>query len=111
MAKWYKTDGTVKEVYPKEGKAFSLEELQGMIAGSGPEGMSNTVQYLPLPDGRVMYANDNGRLIGLELNVEASKLWREVFPEEKYELNRGSMTIVGNAVVCSSEEAGDEEEG
>jgi len=101
---WYKTDGSEVEVEPKEGKAFSLEELQGFVEGGG----SNTVQYLPLPDGRVMFANDNGRIVGLEGNPGATKVWREAFPAEQYPMNRGEMIIVGNAVVCSREQAGEE---
>lgn len=92
-------------ITPANGESFTLEELQGFVEGNG----SNTIQYLPLPDGRVMFANDNGRLVGLPVNGLASKAWREAFPEDQYQMNRGDMTIVGNAVVCSSKQAGEEE--
>jgi hypothetical protein len=100
----YKT-GDVEEaveVQPKNGRDFKLDELQRMIEGTGVNGEhSTTVQFLPLPDGRIMLVNDNGRLIGLPLNEGATKVWREAFPAEKYPLNRGEMIIVGNALVCS----------
>ena len=93
------------EVFPASGKAFTLEELQGFVEGNG----SKTIQYLPLPDGRVMFANDNGKLVGLPLNVEASAFWREMFPLDKYPFNNDGM-IVGNAIVCTKVEAGDEDD-
>ena len=95
----------VTEVFPKNGKTFTLEELQGFVEGNG----SKTIQYLPLPDGRVMFANDNGRIVGLPQNFAASTFWREQYPIEKYPHNNEGI-IVGTVVVCSRKEAGDEDD-
>lgn len=105
---WYKGDEII-EVEPENKETFTLEELQAFVEGTGPEGTSKTIQYLPLPDGRVMFVNDNGRIIGLPYNENASKFWREQYPIEKYPHNNEGI-IVGNAIVCTSKQAGEEEE-
>lgn len=109
---WYKVEvgeGGTKEVQvevePKNGETFTLEELQGFVEGNG----SNTIQYLPLPSGKVMFANDNGVIVNLPLNVAASEYWLTEFPLEQYpHNNRG--TIYGNVIVCTAKQAGDEDE-
>lgn len=96
---WYKTDGTQERVMPKEGKTFTLEELQGMVEGVGMNGeKSTTITEVRFPDGRRVIANDNGKLIGLPVNEKASEEWRAQFPIEKYPENNDGI-LVGNVLV------------
>jgi hypothetical protein len=46
-------DGTSKEVYPANGDHFEIEELMQIVGGK--------IQMIPLPDGRIMTLNEEGR--------------------------------------------------
>lgn len=50
-----------------------------------------------------MVVNDNGKLDGMPVNEEASKIWREWYPIEKYPHNNDEM-IVGDVLMCSAKE-------
>ena len=86
-AKLYKTDGSVIDVEPKNGSDFSIEELQGFVGGY--------IEVVDLRDGRFLVCNENGKLIGLYANVEATALLKQV---NKYDY------IVGDALVCTYEQ-------
>jgi hypothetical protein len=65
-------DGTSKEVHPANGDHFEYEELMQIV-----EGM---IQMIPLPDGRIMTLNEEGRtdgeagIAGLPRNEQATAL-------------------------------------
>ena len=99
MAKFYGVDGSIKEVKPKNGKFFSYEELQSFIK-EGDDGM---VEIVPLPDGRSIVVNEEGKLIGLPENENASAVWRKLYPKEKYPHNNDEL-VVGNALIAREEE-------
>lgn len=86
--------GEVKEVAPKDGKVFTYEETSGFIGG--------LIQIVPLPDGREMVVHEEGKILGLPKNEPATKLWKEVYPLEKYPENNDEL-IVGNAIVGTYE--------
>lgn len=110
MAQWIKTDGSTQEVEPANGKAFTLEELQAFVQGTGQNGWdSKTITMVTFPSGKILVANDNGKLIGLPYNREASLLWQEEFPIEDYPHNNDGI-LVGNVLVCTKEQAGFEED-
>ena len=90
MAKLIKTDGTITEVKPINGKSFSLKELQGFVGG--------IVEIVPLPSGKEMCVNEEGKLNGLPKNEEATKIWKEEYPIEKYPVNNDEL-IVGDALL------------
>jgi len=98
MATLYTVEGEVKEVSPADGHSFTLKEMQDFVGG--------TVQIVPLPDGRSMLVNDEGKLIGLEYNEKASAEWMRQYPIEQYPLNN-DQTIAGNALIASDTELGD----
>ena len=54
MAKIFFTDGSEKEVSPKNGSDFSLEEMQGIVGGY--------IQMLYLDNGELMVVNEEGKL-------------------------------------------------
>lgn len=91
-----KVDGTETEVMPKDGKKFDLSELREMVGGT------IDIQVEPTRGRgakRAMVVNDNGVLIGLEINEAASKIWREWYPLAEYPHNNYG-TIVGNVLLC-----------
>lgn len=82
MAKLIATNGTVKEVKPANGKSFFLHEMQALVGG--------LIEPVYLEDGKIMVVNEEGLLIGLDLNAKASAMT--------------GITIVGPAIVCNDEE-------
>ena len=42
------------------------------------------VQGIEFPNGDYMIMNEEGKLLGLEVNEPATKLWRETFTKDKY---------------------------
>ena len=89
------TDGKVKEVEPKDGKYFSLEELKMYIGGG-------TVQIVPMPSGRYMVIDDNGKITGLGENRKATEVWKQEYPVSEYPLNNDEL-IVGDALIASKD--------
>ena len=79
-AQLLKTDGTVTDVEPKNGKKFSLEELQAFVGGY------IEIAYPPHKS-KVLVVNEEGRLIGLPVNEAASAIYKR-------------EPIVGDALFC-----------
>ena len=101
MATYYKTNGEVKEVSPENGKFFTLEEMQKMVGG--------LIEIEPLPSGKLIVVNEEGKLIGLEKNEKASEEWLKEYPYEKYPFNNDG-TIAGDALIATEEELNEDEE-
>lgn len=80
-----KTDGTVKEVYPKNGIDFKLEELSGFVGGY--------IECVYIPGGFTLVVNEEGKLKGLPYNEVATRLYDNPHDE-----------IVGDAVLCADGE-------
>jgi len=86
---YIKTDRTIQEVKPKN-KYFSYKEMSDFVGGM--------IEIVPLPSGKLLICNEEGKLIGLEKNEEATKIWQKEYPIEKYPLNNDEL-IVGNVVI------------
>lgn len=84
MAKIFKTDGDVLNVEPKNGKDFSLEELQAVVGG-----------YIEIADmgDEFMVLNEEGKLLNLPLNERATALYKKKVYAGDY--------IVGDVLVCN----------
>ena len=80
MTEIIKTDGTRQPVQPANGSDFTLEEMQAIVGGYG----STT-----------MVVNEEGKLIPLSLNLEASRIFRAHHPASK-------DFIVGDVLVCNN---------
>ena len=48
------------------------------------EFVGGMVQGIEFPNGDYMIMNEEGKLLGLEVNEQATKLWRETFTKDKY---------------------------
>lgn len=66
-AKHIKMDGTITEVTPLNGTHFQLDELQAFVGGY--------IERVVTPTGEEMYVNEEGKLLGLNINVLATKLY------------------------------------
>lgn len=91
MATLLKTDFTMTEVQPKNGKDFTLEELQGYVGGF--------IQIIHSDvDDSIMVVNEDGKLCGLPENVNAT------IAAILKDMIGWSDRIVGDVIVCRSEE-------
>lgn len=91
MATLIKADGTKREVSPANGKEFSLEEMQGFVGGD--------IQIVTLPSGDEMVLAEEGKLLGMPVNTEATLMARPagIAPND---------LVVGDVLVCTFTEAG-----
>ena len=94
-AQLYKTDGTITNIKPVKGKTFELKELQEYVGG--------IIDIQPLPRfKKVMVLNDEGKLIGLPKNDNATDIWKETYPITEYPNNNDEL-IVGDVIICDDE--------
>ena len=100
MATYYKTDGSVEEVKPKNGKAFSYQELSDFVK---LDDNNHMVEIVPMPSGKFMVVNEEGKLIGLPKNEKATEVWKAEYPIGKYPINNDEL-IVGNALIATDDE-------
>lgn len=82
-------DATLKEVQPKNGKDFQLEELQEIVGG-----YIEIVSQLRTNTGEILVINEEGKLIGLPYNDVASLLYVGFPPDP----------IVGTVLLCKKSE-------
>jgi hypothetical protein len=84
----YGAAGSKINVRPRNGQQYGLDELQGFVAG--------LIEIVPLNEELLMVVNETGKLDGLPVNIEATKIWmRHYGPTD---------IIMGNALVCSLDE-------
>lgn len=99
MAFWIRVVDGVSvstEVTPKNGKSFELGEMNQFVGGY--------LEALQLFDGRVMWLNEEGKLNGLPYNHEANFIAHQLA-----EIAPGDH-IVGNVLIATRAETGDDEE-
>lgn len=90
-ASLYKTDGTVEEVSPADGKSFTLDELYAFVG--------SPIDITNLPSGKQIVLNDEGALAPLEANEKAfTEIWEKEFPIEEYPHNNVPM-LFGNVLL------------
>ena len=59
-----RTSGQEVPATPAHGTRFTLDELQALVGGA--------IEFLDLPDGKVMVLNEDGKMIGLPPNPAAT---------------------------------------
>ena len=72
----------------------SLEQAQKFVGGY--------VEGISFPNGDYLIINEEGKLIGLPLNEQASKLWKDTFDNENYITGRDDF-VVGNAILIKKD--------
>lgn len=80
----YKTNGEVIETSPKNGTNYTLEELKEIVGGY--------IEIIHLTNNKIMVINDEGKLINLPHNENATTLYRICLCTIDF--------IVGDALVC-----------
>lgn len=88
MALIYKANGEREEVSPDNGKDFKLEQLQKIVGGY--------IDMLGIGGDEIMVFNDEGKLMELPLNKEATKLFQKEFQTDDF--------IVGDVLICKDDE-------
>ena len=72
----------------------TLKEAQGYVGGY--------VEGISFPNGDNLIVNEEGKLMGLPLNEEASKLWKDTFDNDNYITGRDDF-VVGNAILIKKD--------
>jgi len=54
----------------------TLESAQKFVGGY--------VEGISFPNGDYLIVNEEGKLMGLDMNIDATKLWRKTFTKDKY---------------------------
>jgi len=68
-----RADGTHQEIQPANGTHFQLSELQRIVGTGAPPGC-HWIEIIPTKDGRLMVINEEGKLLGLPRNEQATAL-------------------------------------
>ena len=72
----------------------NLEAAQKFVGGM--------VEGITFPNGDYLIINEEGKLIGLPINKEATKLWRETFTKDKYAFGYDDF-VVGPAILIKKD--------
>lgn len=90
MAHIYYANGEIKEVTPKNGTDFQLEELQEIVGGYiWVIGLQEDTEQ------RIIVVNDEGKLKGLQMNEKATEL------AQGFDAISQIDYIVGDVLVCN----------
>jgi hypothetical protein len=93
MATLIHPSGKIEAIMPTNGNAFTANELHTLVDGY--------LECLALPDGRLMWLDEEGKLKGKLPNLVATFMALEV-------LQHGDV-IVGDAVITTHAEAGEDD--
>ena len=72
----------------------NLEAAQEFVGGM--------VEGITFPNGDYLIINEEGKLMQLPLNVEATKLWRSTFTKDKYAFGYDDF-VVGPAILIKKD--------
>lgn len=89
MATLFKTDGTIEEITPANGKKFKLEEAQKYVGGY--------VELLQLKKREMFICNEEGIILNLPYNSNATKKLKEVFGPL-------AQHLYGDIILCKTNE-------
>ena len=89
MAEIIATNGSRRNVQPANGTNFTPEELQTIVGGY--------IELVELNEKTTMVVNEEGKLIPLSFNFEASRIFSTHHPASK-------DFIVGDVLVCKTEQ-------
>ena len=72
----------------------TLESAQQFVGGY--------VEGIPFPNGDYLIVNEEGKLMGLEVNEKATKLWRDTFDNDNFITGRKDF-VVGPAILIKKD--------
>jgi Domain of unknown function (DUF3846) len=108
-------DGRIEEIQPANGHDFQLAEMKKIVGEGTPQG-EGWIEIIPTRDRRIMVLNEEGKLLGLPRNEQATALCDFPSPETIKEtlaqypdvIFVGEIDqvgyIVGTVLVCESRE-------
>ena len=88
------TDVSEFKIIDDEKNTPTLEEAQAFVGGM--------VECITWPNGDLLLINQEGKLINLPLNPEATALWRATFDNDNYITGRNDF-VVGNAILIKKD--------
>ena len=88
------TDQDQFKIIDDEKNTPSLKEAQDFVGGM--------VECITFPNGDVLIINEEGKLIGLPLNPEATLLWKMTFDNDNYVTGRKDV-VVGPAILIKKQ--------
>lgn len=88
------TSGEIVDVKPKNKRHFSYEELTAIVGGM--------VEIVPLPSGKLLVCNEEGKLNGLPKNDRATLEWQTEYPIDKYPNNNDEL-VVGDVLITDKQ--------
>ena len=88
------TDQDQFKIIDDEKNTPSLKEAQVFVGGM--------VECITFPNGDVLIINEEGKLIGLPLNPEATLLWKMTFDNDNYVTGRKDV-VVGPAILIKKQ--------
>lgn len=90
MAKIFNTDGTTRDIEPKNGTDFQLDEMKEIVGGY--------IELVDLRDGRLLVINEEGKLYKLDVNLAATTMAHAARAIAYCDC------IVGNVLLCNSDQ-------
>lgn len=90
MAKIFNTDGTTRDIEPKNGTDFQLDEMKEIVGGH--------IELVDLRDGRLLVINEEGKLYKLDVNLAATTMAHAARAIADWDC------IVGNVLLCNSDQ-------
>jgi len=87
---------TIKDIRP-EFKIIENAKDEPTLK-SAQEFVGGYVEGISFPNGDYLIVNEEGKLIGLPINEEATKLWKDTFDNDNYITGRDDF-VVGNAIL------------
>ena len=88
---------TIKENKTAEFKIITDKKDEPKYA-EVKEFVGGMVEAVTFPNGDLLLLNEEGKLIGLPLNLEATAIWRETFDNDNY-ITGGDDFVVGPAIL------------
>ena len=92
MALLIRSTGQEQRVIPRDGKHFTLQEMQGYVGGD--------IEMVSLPGGRTLVCNEEGKLKSLPYNEQGTILGR-------FAGTASDDYVVGDVLVCDERELED----
>lgn len=89
MAEIITTNGSRRNVRPANGTDFTLDEMQAIVGGN--------IELVELNEEMTMVVNEEGKLIPLPFNLEASRIFCAHRP-------MSGDFIVGDVLICKNEQ-------
>jgi hypothetical protein len=88
---------TIKENKTAEFKIITDKKDEPKYA-EVKEFVGGMVEAVTFPNGDLLLLNEEGKLMGLPLNLEATAIWRETFDNDNYITGRNDF-VVGPAIL------------